>query len=284
MWSFGDGTYSEEMNPVHYFPENGTYKVCLTASSACGNDSYCDTVSICMQAIPGFDYEIINDSTVSFMDHSMHANGWIWHFGDETTSIQQNPIHVYAQPGVYHVCLTAVNECGNHTTCDTVEICFEVVAEYEFEMINDSTVQFIDQSLHPDSWVWQFDDETVSNLRNPLHMFEQSGTYHVCLTALNICSSASVCYDIDIQMPQQRIIIEPLIIYPENDQSGFVLLLPGSMNSRYMSVFNLMGKRIFYSSISPGATEFQLPDLEEGIYIIELMLDGSLYRYKIYSQ
>lgn len=33
LWNFGDGTGSDEVNPVHMFPKTGTFQVCLTANN-----------------------------------------------------------------------------------------------------------------------------------------------------------------------------------------------------------------------------------------------------------
>jgi len=47
LWEFGDGTVSEEQNPVHFFPAAGIYEVCLTVTNNDGcADKVCDTVII----------------------------------------------------------------------------------------------------------------------------------------------------------------------------------------------------------------------------------------------
>ncbi len=40
-------------------------------------------------------------------------NAWTWDFGDNETSSQQNPTHLYEQPGTYSVSLTAGNTYGS---------------------------------------------------------------------------------------------------------------------------------------------------------------------------
>ena len=48
LWDFGDGNYSEEMNPTHTYEEAGEYQVCLEIvsndSSSC-SDYFCDSLS-----------------------------------------------------------------------------------------------------------------------------------------------------------------------------------------------------------------------------------------------
>ncbi|MEZ5055906.1 MAG: T9SS type A sorting domain-containing protein [Saprospiraceae bacterium] len=46
LWDFGDGDTSTLMNPVHYYTIDSTYVVCLTATTICGTDTYCDTITI----------------------------------------------------------------------------------------------------------------------------------------------------------------------------------------------------------------------------------------------
>jgi PKD repeat protein len=52
--------------------------------------------------------------SVKFNDLSTDIpQSWLWNFGDGTTSTQQNPTHVYAQPGLYSVKLVVTNTLGN---------------------------------------------------------------------------------------------------------------------------------------------------------------------------
>lgn len=46
LWDFGDGSYAYQANPVHNFPANGSYTICLTAYNDCTSDMYCQTVNV----------------------------------------------------------------------------------------------------------------------------------------------------------------------------------------------------------------------------------------------
>jgi monoamine oxidase len=53
---------------------------------------------------------------VTFTDLSNQLpTGWLWDFGDGSSSSDQNPLHEYTLPGVYTVSLTATNPNGSHT-------------------------------------------------------------------------------------------------------------------------------------------------------------------------
>ncbi|MCB0793128.1 MAG: PKD domain-containing protein [Flavobacteriales bacterium] len=56
------------------------------------------------------------DGIVQFTDLSLNLiDSWSWDFGDGTGSSDQDPLHVYANPGVYDVSLTVSNANGSDT-------------------------------------------------------------------------------------------------------------------------------------------------------------------------
>jgi PKD repeat protein len=58
--------------------------------------------------------------TVNFTDLSaLNPTGWLWEFGDGTTSSLQNPTHTYSVVGTYAVRLTATNAGGSNTVTKT---------------------------------------------------------------------------------------------------------------------------------------------------------------------
>lgn len=45
-WTFGDGTTSQESNPLHVYTAQGAYQVCLTASNLNGSNTSCRTIFV----------------------------------------------------------------------------------------------------------------------------------------------------------------------------------------------------------------------------------------------
>ena len=43
-WDFGDGSFSSDTSPIHLFPMNGKYVVCLNVSNQYGSNTACDTL------------------------------------------------------------------------------------------------------------------------------------------------------------------------------------------------------------------------------------------------
>lgn len=58
----------------------------------------------------------------SFSNNSSNSNSWLWNFGDGTTSVDQNPTHLYAQTGQYPVKLLAYSNCGSDSASQSVTI------------------------------------------------------------------------------------------------------------------------------------------------------------------
>lgn len=122
LWTFGDGNSSSATAPTHTYATAGTYQVCLTSYNDCSQSTSCQNVAVsCPPFSAAFTYEI-NELTVQFFDQSANSISWLWNFGDGNSSTLQNPVHIYATPGIYLVCLTASDGCTEQQWCDSVVI------------------------------------------------------------------------------------------------------------------------------------------------------------------
>lgn len=111
--------------------------------------------------------------------------GYLWDFGDGTTSTLVTPFHQYTSPGTYTVCLTvqdsALGFCDS--TCRVVQFssgpCF---ANFQY-LQTGNTVTFANASSgNINTFSWDFGDGGTANVANPSHIYSQPGTYQVCLT------------------------------------------------------------------------------------------------------
>ncbi|UCG88703.1 MAG: PKD domain-containing protein, partial [Gemmatimonadota bacterium] len=126
-WDFGDGATSSEQNPSHEYLTPGSYSVSLTAANVGGSDT--ETKPDCVTVLPpppptaGFSATPttgIVPLTASFTDLSDgDPISWLWHLGDGSTSVEQNPSHEYEKAGSYTVSLTATNAGGSDTETKT---------------------------------------------------------------------------------------------------------------------------------------------------------------------
>lgn len=58
-------------------------------------------------------FHSIAGKQVAFTALTHSASGWLWDFGDGTSSTEQNPVHIYENGGYYDVTLTATDKDGN---------------------------------------------------------------------------------------------------------------------------------------------------------------------------
>jgi gliding motility-associated-like protein len=142
-WNFGDpvsgiNNTSNLQNPTHVFSTAGTYSVTLTVTSAAGCVSS-KVFSVIVFPGPDADFSFSPGSPVNLTDAITFTDQttgspvqWWWDFGDNDTSILQNPDHHYPDIGTYTITLIAVNQNG----CpDTIRKPLEIL-QYAFFIPN----------------------------------------------------------------------------------------------------------------------------------------------------
>ncbi|HYO87831.1 MAG TPA: PKD domain-containing protein, partial [Candidatus Limnocylindrales bacterium] len=114
--------------------------------------------------------------------------GYVWNFGDGTTSTEINPVKTYFTPGLYNVTLTANGPGGSANVTAQVNARGAQAPRASFTS-NPATgdaplsVQFTDTSSGSvSSYFWNFGDGQTTTERNPRHTFNGVGTFNVFLT------------------------------------------------------------------------------------------------------
>ena len=125
-WDFGDGENSDEQHPVHTYQCPGTYTVRLSViwPDGCATKTKEDYITVAAPEanFVGEPQYGIMPLEVQFTDLSpspgtMVPDSWLWDFGDEETSTDQNPLHTYDEAGWYTVSLTTTwSSCGYSDT------------------------------------------------------------------------------------------------------------------------------------------------------------------------
>ncbi|MBF0450710.1 MAG: carboxypeptidase regulatory-like domain-containing protein [Candidatus Magnetomorum sp.] len=115
LWGFGDGSTSQNPNPVHTFISPGSYTVSLLVTGPGGTDSFVKTdyIYIDQACRPTMNFSVNNHNvnkgeTISLLPTDIQGySSLAWHFGDAYTSSAENPTHTYSEAGYYTVTLTA---------------------------------------------------------------------------------------------------------------------------------------------------------------------------------
>lgn len=195
LWDFGDGTTSGLQNPTHSYLSQGDYTVKLISydSYGCPNINIKDSY-IHVKANPVAEFTAnttvgcnLNQS-ITFTSATPSVNGWLWNFGDGSTSTLHHPSHVYTAPGTYSVSLaaTTANGCSNSITMDDY---ISVVAPQLPAFSSTTTagcltqqIVFTNNSVNSVEWLWNFGDGTTATDENPTHIYQNSGNFAVSLT------------------------------------------------------------------------------------------------------
>jgi len=132
IWDFGDGSsVSNAVNPVHLYPNPGTYTIRLTAidSGTCNIiDSTRFTITVYDKPAPDFSASPqppVSNTPISFTNLSSPDAirfKWLFGDGDSLVTTSRNVVqHEYNATGTYNVCLVAYNQAGcPNTICKPV--------------------------------------------------------------------------------------------------------------------------------------------------------------------
>jgi gliding motility-associated-like protein len=205
-WDFGDGTSSTLRNPQKTYTTPGTYTVKLVAanSSSC-RDSIIKTGFITVNPAPVADFTSTNVTgcqipfVAGFSDNSTNAVSWLWTFGNNTSSGQQNPVTVYNTFGNFNVSLTVTNAqgCSNTITRNNYVRVTKPVANFTADTtrgcfpLNTTFTSTITANEPIISYLWDFGDGNASTLANPTHSYTDEGVFDVSL----IITTVSGCKD-----------------------------------------------------------------------------------------
>ncbi|HMO60997.1 MAG TPA: PKD domain-containing protein [Ferruginibacter sp.] len=214
LWSFDDGTTSTLQNPNHTWNTPGNHVTTLSVKSAGGCPSITDathTISIIPPPTAGFSYDLNCTTREISVTDTSNAQGstiskWNWDFGDGTTASTQNPKHVYATAGTYTVTLSVetVNGCAS-TAPASKQITIDVSPVADFVLpgntcLPNATPVFTNASTISDGTIatvtyqWEFGDGGTSTLKDPTHVYTNTGNYDVRLTAISAkgCTNSTV--------------------------------------------------------------------------------------------
>ncbi|TNE66040.1 MAG: PKD domain-containing protein [Bacteroidetes bacterium] len=335
-WDFGDGATSTEQNPTHTYAEDGVYTVLLTVTSSdgcivhaceviCTHGGFIDTFYYDCQAMFATGWGGLDPAggfdplTLDFIDLSFGiVSEWSWDFGDGSTSSEQNPVHTYAEPGLYMVTLSIVTVDG----CES-SITMEVYAGDDFPWtefdcqamflpIPDSTgggFFFLDLSVSNTpitSWEWDFGDGMTSNEQNPYHEYTTPGLYTVSLVIEADSCNSVISFDLDTTDPfhgfdpdgavlgqaagvttsvEPTITLEGLRVYP-NPASEMLNLVFSSQEAQnaQLSVLNTSGQvvRAQQVTVVSGTNAVQVPvaSLTPGFYLAQFRTAAGIQTVK----
>ncbi len=203
IWDFDDGGGAAIPDPEHTFINSGVYNVSFSA--VVNGSAVNETITITVNENPVADFSGefgCVGSDIQLTDLSTSSSGtladWEWTFGDGNfLNGEQNPIHVYGQPGNYTVGLIVTDENG--CTGATIINDLITIAEnpdvsidntpslFSCEVPFDVTFTSNASSNSPNSntltYAWNFSNGNTSDAPNPpTQTYTETGSFPVSLT------------------------------------------------------------------------------------------------------
>jgi len=200
-WQFGDGETSDQKDPIHTYSKPGIYTVTLQTRGPGGEDEAIKTDLISVLGSDVSPELVISAEPVQgtaplsvAFTKSVIGNemGYLWDFGDGNISREEEPIHLFSNPGLYNISLTIHDVSGNNRTIMKNQFINATrpipppIAGFTSnvtEGIVPCQVRFTDASQGDISdWKWDFGDGSYAITRDPTHIYVKPGLYSVQLT------------------------------------------------------------------------------------------------------
>ena len=196
-WDYGDGN-AESGNFVlsHTYTNTTGDAVTYTASLTTTSFYVCldtKTMEITVYPLPTTNFSVdpvmqtYPDATVTFTNLTPQGS-WTyeWDFGDGNTSVEESPVHVYADPNVYEVSLKALaGQCSDSISHPVTINPAIPIAAFEVPAPDCAplTHTFVNNSQYATSYEWDFKELGTKRFeKNPEITFPSPGIYQVTLT------------------------------------------------------------------------------------------------------
>lgn len=149
---------------------------------------------------------------------------------------------------------------------------------------NGNQVAFTDESKYASKWEWNFGDGTISNERNPVHLYDNliNNGYVVKQKVSNFCCSDSVVFGVGNFLAVQTLLNNPISVGPNPVISTLnINLKNGSSGEMYL--YDVAGKVILSQQLS-GDVKLDVSSLAVGAYVLAYVDGKQVYHQKILKQ
>ncbi len=256
LWNNGSTISSIFVSPKN----TQTYTVSI--SDNCGTSPIQQQVTVFVNPKPNAEFSpyLISGCPSLKVDFNAQGNSvplssQYWQFGDGYTDTSVSPTHYYTTPGIYSVVHTVTSTQGCKAIWSqpaNVFVSGKPVADFMVSTENPSiinpSVSFTDLSIDPVYWKWSFGDGDSATIKNPQHMYRDTGVYNVKL----IVQNAKMCFDTIqkiITIKNEFVIYFPNTFTPNDDgvNDRFRPLGLGVVEFK-MLIFDRWGECIFTTS------------------------------------
>ncbi len=198
-WKFGDGDTASVSTTtmVHNYMAAGTYGVeeIVTDNIGCKDTLISPSALTVYMPVAAFTasntHPCAGDEPISFTNLSTGIVSSFWMFGDDSTSSENSPAHIYLDTGMYTVRLAVTDAHGCTDTATYIDFIDDSKLEVSFYMPDSVTiclpftVDFINTTTAAASYQWFFGDGSTSVLVSPTNLYTANGVDTVMLVGTN---------------------------------------------------------------------------------------------------
>ncbi len=196
QWDFGDGSFSNQVNPSHIYTNGGSYLITLTITDSAGCVATKTINSALIIPGPKANFQLSSNNgcmplSINFIDSSLQAHQYLWSFGDGDTSVSSSPSHTYQHSGNFQATLiiTDNNGCQSvFTHPDTIKVLSKPLADFALSdsaICSQTSVTLINHTTAATQYQWLISDGSSYQTFQPVHHFNNPGNYHITLIASN---------------------------------------------------------------------------------------------------
>ncbi|MBI5915597.1 MAG: PKD domain-containing protein [Bacteroidetes bacterium] len=219
LWAKTQTDLSEVANATYSFPAGlniSNLLKCEWDASVTHEAVSSPSANIALAATPIFltqrtfsmnEYSACAPFTLQLTAQVPGAAQWLWTVqppgGVPLTFSTQNPSMTLTNEGTYHVTLQAKNAAGQVIAEQSQTLFVTVPPAPQFSTdLTGPIVYFHNETAYGlTNFSWNFGDSQTSTDAVPTHVYLQSGTFNVTLTATNQCGSVSVTHPVTVTSP-----------------------------------------------------------------------------------
>lgn len=262
LWNFNSASPSSstQQNPQNVvFQQLGSYTVSLTISQYGCTRTALDTVGLFSRPSAFFSFEGGYGCTplnIKFRDSSFADTPllYLWNFGDNSSSTEVNPEHIYFKPGTYDVSVTIITETGcrdtvRYTLPAAVTAIQPPVAGFILDRFKtglfDPVFTIVDTAKYFTFNELSISDGNIYRDYPVIHTFSDTGTYSILQTVKNDAGCIDTMEYRVLVEPEFRLFI-PNCFTPNKDGLNEVFL-PSvlGITSYDLRIYNRWGEMIF---------------------------------------
>lgn len=227
-------------------------------------------------------FELCTDEEVSFVDFSSgQPTEWLWDFGDETTSTEQNPTHTYTTAGTFSITLSVTNESGSNSSTQNMVLYASPAIQIS---INDE-----DNVVCIDNGSVEISADQAGTVFSGLGVEDSLFNPEIAGVGTHIITGTFTDGNGCVGTDTQEVLVElcfsiseyghdNISLYP-NPSDG-VFYINGVADGTSIEILNLNGQTVFESIIKNRTQELDLSFLSNGVYILQARINNMLCRQR----